>query len=105
MKNELELDRIRSKHEHETSMLKKRFTEDSEAAREELKVRDERVRRLNEKLRDLEDTLSSERNENKRLKETLEREKKEFYATLESERNSIKRSYTAQLNVSRKHLI
>lgn len=100
MKNEHELERVRSKYEHELSGLKKRSKEEIESAREELKVRDDRIRRLNEKIRDLEDSLSSGMNENKRLKDSLEREKNDFYSTIDAERNAIKRSYTTQLMVS-----
>lgn len=100
MKNDHDIERIRSKYEHELSVLKKRSKEDMESAREELKAKDERVQRLNEKLRDLEDSLNSEKNDTKRLKDALEREKNDCYSKIENERSAIKRSYTAQLMVT-----
>lgn len=99
MKNDHDLERVRSKYEHEVSLVKKRAKEETETAREELRAKDERIQRLNERLRDLEDSLSSEKNDNKRLRDALEREKNGCFATIENERSAIKRSCAAQLLV------
>lgn len=99
IKNEHEIEKIRSKYDQDVNGVKKRLKEEIEAAREEIRVRDERIRRLNERVNELEEGLISTRNDNKRLKEVLEREKNECYSLIEAEKNTIKRSCSHQLKV------
>lgn len=99
IKNEMEIERIRSSFEHELSAMKKRWKEEKEMSRDDCKVRDERMRRLNERISELEACVNSERGENKRLKEALEREKDDCYSAIEAEKTALKRNYAAQLMV------
>lgn len=102
--NELELENIKHRYEQDLASYKKQFKDENERLREELKATqkqcDERCRRLNEKIVDLEESLKHSHMESKKLRECLDKEKNERYSTVEAEKASVKKYYSSQLNVS-----
>lgn len=100
---EIEIESLKIRLDQEESSFKKRLKELTEDYENQMvlfsKQSDERIKKLSEKLIDLEDELKMARNEIKRLKDLLEKEKKDCLNRIEEEKITLRKNFQTQLAV------
>ena len=100
---EKELDAYRDKHEQEIKFMRAKLREQKEELESEIrcliKQSDERCRKCAEKLAELEHNARYMDAENKRLRESLDKEKQDKCSRFEDEKSSLRKFFQSQVNV------
>jgi centrosomal protein CEP112 len=101
---EKELDAVKQMHETEIKCLKQKLKDQREELENEIRVlikqSDDRSRKLNDRVQEMEHTIKILDCENRKLRDCLEREKNDLLAKLDEEKQSTKKHFQNRINVN-----